>query len=252
LENENLESFEKVRDYFKDGLAYHIITTPNGQKLKGRWDITKYIKYYQIPEDLSNKTVLDIGPAEGFFSFEMEKRGADVTAIDSYFQDYREELCQLMKSNVKFVVKDLLSLNERFGKFDIVFCSNVLQHNLDWFGNFQRIRSVTKEKAIICTSFVKTGRNDIPILYFVGDADSHEQRMKNQRKFIVNEEESWQQKDPSEEKHIGEYWRPNIKCLIEMAKAAGFKKVKEISTFEIQREDDNRVRTNQVVIHCYV
>src|SRR5262245_53605468 len=46
------------------------------------------LQLLQIPEDLTGKTVLDIGAWDGFFSFEFERRGAKrVLAIDTYAWD---------------------------------------------------------------------------------------------------------------------------------------------------------------------
>jgi tRNA (mo5U34)-methyltransferase len=36
----------------------------------------------QISDDLTGKTVLDVGAWDGFFTFELERRGAKVTAVD--------------------------------------------------------------------------------------------------------------------------------------------------------------------------
>lgn len=39
-------------------------------------------KRFGIPEDLTGKTVLDCGTYDGYFAFEAERRGADVSAFD--------------------------------------------------------------------------------------------------------------------------------------------------------------------------
>src|SRR6266436_2822961 len=50
------------------------------------------LRLLQIPQDLTGKTVLDIGAWDGYFSFEFERRGAKrVLAIDSYSWDHRPE-----------------------------------------------------------------------------------------------------------------------------------------------------------------
>src|SRR2546430_1194284 len=43
------------------------------------------LPHFGLPEDMTGMRVLDIGCAEGFFSFEAERRGArEVVAIDSF------------------------------------------------------------------------------------------------------------------------------------------------------------------------
>ena len=109
------------KEIWDQGRGYHTLEFPNGETLEGRFDMQKYLDYYKIPEDLHGKTVLDVGPANGYFSFEMEKRGADVTAIDLFPVFWRDELRELMRSKVNFVKQDISTLDESFGKFDIVF-----------------------------------------------------------------------------------------------------------------------------------
>jgi tRNA (mo5U34)-methyltransferase len=41
------------------------------------------LKFIGMPEDLTGKSVLDIGAWDGYFSFTAERRGAKVTAIDT-------------------------------------------------------------------------------------------------------------------------------------------------------------------------
>ena len=51
------------------------------------------VKKLQLPDDLSGKRVLDIGAWDGFYSFECEKKGAEVVAIDN--------LCRMQKEDEK-------------------------------------------------------------------------------------------------------------------------------------------------------
>lgn len=50
--------------------------------IPGSWDHRAAVDVFLGHVDFREKKVLDVGPANGFFSFEMEKRGAMVTAID--------------------------------------------------------------------------------------------------------------------------------------------------------------------------
>lgn len=84
-----------------------------------------------VPDDLSGRTVLDIGCNAGFFSFEMARRGAArVLGIDSdprYLEQARLA-ARVMGASVEFrqlSVYDVASLNERF---DVVLFMGVLYH----------------------------------------------------------------------------------------------------------------------------
>jgi len=62
---------------------YHTIELPDGTTTPGWFDTRPSLKKIRFPESLDGKRCLDIGTADGFFAFEMEKRGAkEVVAID--------------------------------------------------------------------------------------------------------------------------------------------------------------------------
>jgi tRNA (mo5U34)-methyltransferase len=84
-----------------------------------------------IPEDMTGKTVLDIGCNAGFYSMEMKRRGADrVLGIDSeelYLQQARfaAEVNELDIEFAPLSVYDVALLRERF---DVVLFMGVLYH----------------------------------------------------------------------------------------------------------------------------
>src|SRR5580658_6181 len=62
---------------------YHTIELGGGLVTKGYYDHRPVLWTSGIPEDLSGKTVLDVGTSDGFYAFEMEARGAaKVVAVD--------------------------------------------------------------------------------------------------------------------------------------------------------------------------
>ena len=64
---------------------YHSIPLGDGIVTPGVDDSSLRLPKIHIPEDLSGKTVLDVGASDGFFSFEAERRGAErVLATDSF------------------------------------------------------------------------------------------------------------------------------------------------------------------------
>lgn len=64
-------------------LFYHSIDLPGGESIIGEWDMRGKFDQYIGHVDLKSKTVLDIGTASGFLSFESEKRGASVVSFDA-------------------------------------------------------------------------------------------------------------------------------------------------------------------------
>ncbi len=61
---------------------YHTLELGPGLVTEGWFDLRPYVGEYGLPERMDGMRVLDIGTWDGFWAFEMERRGADVAAID--------------------------------------------------------------------------------------------------------------------------------------------------------------------------
>ncbi|MGH9412860.1 MAG: class I SAM-dependent methyltransferase [Terriglobales bacterium] len=118
---------------------------------------------FGIPEDLTGKTVLDIGAWDGLFSFEAERRGAQVTAIDTTpekggnwggtagFNFARRHL----NSSVRFEQCSVHDLDPaRHGCFDYVFFFGVLYHLIDPVGALLKVAAVTRETCLVETAYL--------------------------------------------------------------------------------------------------
>jgi tRNA (mo5U34)-methyltransferase len=152
--NENLKTLVNSRPWF------HRIDCGNGIITPGIDDSPNKLKALGMPEDLSGKTVLDIGAWDGFFSFEAESRGAIVTANDSFCwngTDMRsKEGFDIAKTARRSKVKELNCPVENLSDaelepFDIVLFLGVLYHAPDPLGYLKIVRSLTKGFAIIET-----------------------------------------------------------------------------------------------------
>jgi SAM-dependent methyltransferase len=66
----------------EDCYFYHTMDLPGFGTVRGPWDIRGYVDAYLGGVDLRGRRVLEIGAASGFFSVEMQRRGADVVAFD--------------------------------------------------------------------------------------------------------------------------------------------------------------------------
>lgn len=118
----------------------------------------------QIPQDLSGKTVLDIGAWDGYYSFLAEQRGAKrVVAIDPFTfrggeasRIYRvqsikgfEIAKEALKSNVEYYIMDVIDLDELEGDFDVVFFFGVYYHLPDPILGFDKACSKCKELLLV-------------------------------------------------------------------------------------------------------
>lgn len=70
-----------VRD-IKDCEFYHVMDLPGHGTTNGQWDLRgksgEYLGYFAF----AGRRVLEIGPASGFLTLEMEKRGGEIVAVE--------------------------------------------------------------------------------------------------------------------------------------------------------------------------
>lgn len=104
------------------------------------------LPFYGLPEDLTGMRVLDIGCAEGFFSFEAERRGArEVIGIDHFPDSIRRfnVVKTARQSNATAVLMNVYDLDpRRLGTFDLVLFYGVFYHLKHPQLALERIRSV--------------------------------------------------------------------------------------------------------------
>jgi tRNA (mo5U34)-methyltransferase len=134
---------------------YHSFRLPNGEILAGanslEWQEAR-LASFGLPEDLRGKRVLDIGPWDGYYTFEMERRGAEVTAIDYVDLDTFRELCRIYQSRVNYYQMDIYELDPaKIGTFDIVLCLGVLYHLKHPILGLERVCAVTRDVCIVDT-----------------------------------------------------------------------------------------------------
>lgn len=119
-------------DQLRDLRWYHSIELPDGTVIPGLQSIEtlrKRIDYFDLPQDLRGARVLDIGAWDGWFSFEMERRGATVVSLDLVAVENFAIAKQLLNSRAEHRVGDITNVDTKaFGKFDIVLCFGVLYH----------------------------------------------------------------------------------------------------------------------------
>ena len=99
---------------------------PLGDYPRFKWQGFRHV----VPDDLTGRTVLDIGCNAGFYAIEMARRGAEVTAIDS---DPRYLAQARLAADAAGVAVDLRHLDvyqvARLGRrFDLVIFMGVFYH----------------------------------------------------------------------------------------------------------------------------
>jgi 2-polyprenyl-3-methyl-5-hydroxy-6-metoxy-1,4-benzoquinol methylase len=75
---------ERLRGFATEAFWYHTLEFPHGIQTAGVYQLRPHLHFFGFPPSLAGETVLDVGAADGFFSFEFEKRGAaEVLAVDN-------------------------------------------------------------------------------------------------------------------------------------------------------------------------
>jgi cyclopropane fatty-acyl-phospholipid synthase-like methyltransferase len=95
-------------------------------------------------------TLLDIGCAQGAFSFEAERRGATVVASDSNPSRLvnARQFSDMLGSKVKFTNQDFLSKTVE-GSFDFVLALNVLHHVKEPQDAIKRAAALAKKYLVL-------------------------------------------------------------------------------------------------------
>ena len=113
----------------------HRIDVGHGIVTPGRENSLGDVRRLAIPDDLSGKRVLDIGCSDGYFSFECERRGALVTAIDDFtstpYNDGQHGFkiaAELLNSKARFVTLSVYDIDQLEEEYDVILLLNVLYH----------------------------------------------------------------------------------------------------------------------------
>jgi len=153
---------QRVQSRFR----YHTIELPDGSVLPGlqtvehlRWRLS----LFGLPEDLGGKRVLDIGAWDGWFSFECERRGAQVVAVDCVALNTFLEARELLNSSVEYLTLDVGELSAaRLGTFDIVLFFGVLYHLRHPLLGLEKVVELCTDLALIESFVIASEARTIP------------------------------------------------------------------------------------------
>ncbi len=140
---------------------WHQIDLGHGIVTPGRDQSAAKLERLRLPDDLSGRSVLDVGAWDGFFSFEAERRGARrVVAVDALSWSGSgwgtkagfELARRVLHSRVEDQEVDLFELSPQIhGTFDVVLFLGVLYHLRHPLLALERLSSVTGELLILET-----------------------------------------------------------------------------------------------------
>ncbi len=147
------------------GDRYHSIELPDGTVIPGLQSLEllrRRLGLFDLPEDLRGKRVLDIGAWDGWFSFECERRGAEVVAVDCVSLDTFIEARKLLGSRVEYLTLDVSELSaRRLGRFDIVLFFGVLYHLRHPLLGLEKVVELSTDLALIESFTIKPQKRTI-------------------------------------------------------------------------------------------
>jgi 2-polyprenyl-3-methyl-5-hydroxy-6-metoxy-1,4-benzoquinol methylase len=176
---------ERLEDCF----FYHAMDLPGFGLVRAHWDLRGRLDDYVAGVEVAGKSVLDIGTATGFLSFEAEKRGAtrvlsfDMSDVRQQtflpFEDklyYREPerwaevygaeieqwknaywLChRLLNSKAEVYYGNIYDLPKELGQFDIAIVGSVVEHLSDQITALGSIARLTKETIVLVSPLLQT------------------------------------------------------------------------------------------------
>jgi SAM-dependent methyltransferase len=197
-----LHAAPRFIDRLENCLFYHAMELPGFGLVRGHWDLREKFDDYTGGVPMGGTSVLDVGTATGFLSFEAEKKGAArVLSVDQkdgaqqiflpfkdklYFRDPRRWaeqygaeieqwknaywLChRLLNSKADVYYGDIYHLPEALGKFQVAIVGSVLEHLNDQISALASIARLVTETIIIVTPLLQT---DERIARFEGRADN--------------------------------------------------------------------------------
>ena len=168
---EPIQTKKEIKQILREHtFGYHRVDLPYGLRTRGadRSETRDLV----LPESLEGKSVLDVGSALGYFSFEAEARGAErVVGVELDEDRFRDALIlkQIKGSGVDFLRRDVVSdpLDETF---DHVLLLNVIHHLAEPAHALRQLASVTRERLVVefptlaDRKFRKTARLPFPSL----------------------------------------------------------------------------------------
>jgi tRNA (mo5U34)-methyltransferase len=233
---------EGLRGIAKSRSWYHSIDLGDGLVTEGWFDLRPYVEKYGLPDRLDGQRALEVGTWDGFWAFELERRGAEVIALDlddEQTLDWpprrrpRESASEprgagfalakeILGSRVERVVRSIYDADPaELGTFDLVFCGSVLIHLRDQYLALERMANLCRGRLILAEEYDRVAQLcPVPMSRYLADREG-----------------------------ATVFWLPSARTLRRMVWSAGFEHVKEHSRFDM-RDRNRTFAVRHVVMHA--
>lgn len=221
---------------------YHTLDLGEAGTTEGWFDLRPIVDNYGLPKRMDGMRALDVGTWDGFWAFEMERRGAEVVALDL---DDEADLDwpprrrpaetpatprgagfrlahEILGSSVERVNLSIYRATpEELGEFDFCFCGSVLIHLRDQLLALERIAGLCRGTFVSAEAYDRLASVlPFPTARYVADAEAS----------VV-------------------FWRPAISTWRRMLWTAGFDRVDRVGKFML-KSADGKVAARHVVHRC--
>ncbi|MEJ7784914.1 MAG: class I SAM-dependent methyltransferase, partial [Solirubrobacteraceae bacterium] len=209
--------FDELRDEVESSQWYHTFELAPGIETAGWFDLRELLPTMPFPHSLAGKRCLDVGTFDGFWAFEMERRGGEVVAIDildpaqwdwpAGSEDAThlaigerkrsgagfELISKIYGTNVERRELSIYDLDPvDIGTFDLVYVGSLLLHLRDPVMALSRVKDVCSGALILCDAIS-------PLYSLISEPIAS----------LDGNGRPW-------------WWRPNVRGLERMVEAAGF------------------------------
>lgn len=188
LDIAKVEAAPRVVDDVSACDFYHSMDIPGHGSVEGQWDLRNTLSTYLGGVDLSGKRVLELGTADGYITFEIERQGAEVVSYD-LSPDYRWDVVPYARSalssartadpghwltteerfkegigrlnnaywlghraygsKARVVYGEVYSIPEEVGEVDVALFGAILLHTRDPFAALQSPLRLTRETVVV-------------------------------------------------------------------------------------------------------
>lgn len=232
---------EELRSRVNSRPWFHRIDLGHGIVTPGNDDSPRKLKLIGMPEDLTGKSVLDIGAWDGFFSFEAERRGAArVVAADHFVWIKRPRRTELqtrkatkegfdlaheaLNSKVEGVVVPVEEMSpESLGTFDLVLFLGVLYHSQNPLQYLRIVRSLCRGQLILETHIDALDYPRPAMVFYPGGTLNN---------------------DPTN------FWGPNPQAVADMLREVGFGRIENHALWDAGYQ--GATKATRTVMHAFV
>ena len=189
---------------------------------RGPWQTIRKL----LPDDLSGKTLLDVGCNAGFYAFEAKRRGARrVLGVDGQRQHVRQGLFvrKVLGLEVEFRRLNVYELSPRVvGQFDITLALGLLYHLKHPILALENLYRITRDLLVIETAIMPPAKTPESFAYSFGALKT----ILHPLAYVENPPESKEQ--------VFNWFLPGTEALMALLRNAGFAQV------ELIEEKDDR------------